>query len=247
MRTSFDICIVIPTYNEGSGLLKDQYSTFLKNNPNYLLCFVNDGSTDNTQNELEVIQSQFNQNTFVLRLDINSGKAEAVRAGMLHCHESFEYPVIAFLDADLAVSLDECVSITKHVTVDIDFCFASRIMKLGSTIDRKWSRFLIGRILATIIAQILPLKIYDTQCGCKVFTKALSKNLFSDPFISKWLFDIELFFRYINLYGEQKGNTNIKEIPLRRWIDRGDSKVKPTYFFKLWSDLLKIRKTYKAG
>ena len=35
------------------------------------------------------------------------------------------------------------------------------------------------------------------------------------------------------------------EVPLKSWIDYDDSKVKMTYFFKLWLDLYTIKKAYR--
>jgi hypothetical protein len=35
------------------------------------------------------------------------------------------------------------------------------------------------------------------------------------------------------------------EIPLKKWTDTKDSRVSFLYFFKLWSDLLKIHLFYK--
>ena len=125
------------------------------------------------------------------------------------------------------------------------FCFGSRIRKIGSTIEREDSRFLIGRFIATFISQVLGLKVYDTQCGCKVFTKEVSELLFKKKFLSKWLFDVELFFRMMIVFGKEKAIQKMNEVPLKSWIEKGNSKVKPTYFFKLWIDLYQINKRYK--
>ena len=35
-----------------------------------------------------------------------------------------------------------------------------------------------------------------------------------------------------------------REIPLKSWIDSDDSKVKITYFFKMWLDLYAINSRY---
>ena len=35
------------------------------------------------------------------------------------------------------------------------------------------------------------------------------------------------------------------EIPLKLWVEKGDSKVKLTYGFKLWFDLFEIQRKYK--
>jgi len=245
MSKRFDICIVIPCYNESKNFLVNDYNNFIINHSNTLLCFVNDGSSDETLIILKNFKAKYPHNVEIISYANNCGKAEAVRKGILYCGDKFEYKFIAYVDADLAVSLDECHSLTQYFKKDIIFCFGSRINRIGSVIDRKKSRFIIGRLIATIISQILSLKVYDTQCGCKLFTKNLSIEIFTNPFLSKWLFDVELFFRIINKYGKDESLTKMIEIPLLKWTERGDSKVKTTYFFKLWFDLIKIRKKYK--
>ena len=63
------------------------------------------------------------------------------------------------------------------------------------------SILLIASFIATLISNMLLLKFYDTQCGCKVLTRKLSIQVFADSFISRWLFDVALFFRMKSLYG----------------------------------------------
>ena len=247
MKSTFDICIVIPLYNEEANFLFAKYHAFLADHSNVLLCLVDDGSTDHTRQVLSKLHDTYPANTHVLLLDKNVGKAEAVRAGINYCVRRVECHVLGYMDADLAVSFEEFCSIAGHVSDQKLFCFGSRILKVGSNIQRKWSRFVIGRMLATVISKVLQLKVYDTQCGCKAFTREVATKLFEESFISKWLFDIELFFRFIHIYGLDACQVHMAEIPLKEWIDRGDSKVKPTYFFKLWWDLIKIRNKYKSN
>lgn len=237
-------CIIIPCYNEGSEFRLKEYTDFLLNNNTYLVCFVNDGSTDDTESVLKSLQQDFEQQIIVLSSSINIGKAEAIRKGINFCNSNFNFKYIAYLDADLSTSLQECASLNSQLNEDIEFVFGSRIMKIGSTIDRKWHRFILGRIIATIISMMLKLKIYDTQCGCKVFSKELSIKLFQQSFISRWLFDVEIFFRMIKLYGRGKALGKMKEMPLKKWIDSGNSKIKITYIFKVWLDLFLIYKKY---
>ena len=244
MPESLTTCIVVPCYNEGIGISIEEYSHFLDNYTNTTICFVNDGSTDNTMDLLNVLKEKYNNQIHILSLAKNSGKAEAVRAGINYCNENFDYQNIGYLDADLATTLEEFMAVSHYLKDNIVFCFGSRIRIIGSTIIRENSRFLIGRIIATFISNILDLKVYDTQCGCKVFTKEISTQLFQKPFISKWLFDVELFFRMIHLFGKEKAILKMHEVPLKSWIEKGNSKVKPTYFFKLWLDLYTIKKEY---
>ncbi len=245
MIPDINICVVIPCYNEEKGLLLDEYSSFIEKHHNVLLCFVNDGSTDNTLKILARFKKKYSQKVEIVSYGKNKGKAEAVRLGILYCNDKYEHKYIAYLDADLSTSLQECVSLTRYFDDNIEFVFGSRIAKIGSVIDRKKSRFLIGRIIATFISNILELMVYDTQCGCKLFTKKLSKHIFADCFISKWLFDVEIFFRIFELYGKENSLQKMIEIPLSKWIHWRNSKVKVTYFFNFWLDMYNIRNKYK--
>jgi len=145
----------------------------------------------------------------------------------------------------LATTLEEFIGLRDYLHGEIVFSFGSRIRKVGSTIERENSRFLIGRVVATFISNILDIKVYDTQCGAKLFTKEISEKLFEKEFISRWLFDVEIFFRMIHLFGKEKAIKKMIEVPLKLWVEKGDSKVKFTYGFKLWFDLFEIQRKYQ--
>lgn len=245
METEIHTCIVIPCYNEEKKFPLDEYCSFIEENPNVLLCFVNDGSSDNTFETINALKGKYQEQVDIVSYNKNAGKAEAVRQGIHYCNSRYKHLYIAYLDADLSTTLQECVEMRKNLVNKLSFCFGSRIRRIGSVIERKTFRFLTGRIIATFISNILGLQVYDTQCGCKLFTKDLSVKLFEEKFISKWLFDVEIFFRMIVLYGRKEVLDRMIEIPLKRWIDKGDSKVKLTYSLKLWYDLYRINKKYK--
>ncbi len=241
------LCIIIPCYNEATKLKSSHFTEYLRNHPRVKLAFVNDGSKDGTLDILTRIQHELPDQISIVNLKNNVGKGEAVRAGVNYVLETDICEAIGYLDADLAVTLEECDTLSGALNDDISFCFGSRILRIGSVIERKASRFIIGRAVATLISQILQLKVYDTQCGCKLFRRDLAKQVFQEPFISRWLFDVEIFFRILQLHGREDGIRKMLEIPLNQWIDQGDSKVKPTYFFRMMVDLVKIRNKYSPG
>ena len=181
----------------------------------------------------------------ILTLPENKGKAEAVRRGINYGNSQFTHKYIGYLDADLSTSLYEFTEMAHHMTEEVCFVFGSRIRKIGSEIDRSFFRFLVGRIVATLISTLLNLKVYDTQCGCKLFTRNLSMTLFQHPFQSKWLFDVELFYYMILIYGHQRAISKMKEIPLTRWVQSELSKMSTSYGIRIWIDLYKIRAHYK--
>ena len=237
---------VIPCYNEETRIQINKYGQSLIKNPQVKILFVNDGSSDNTLEVLEKLRSEFKSKVDILDLEKNSGKAEAVRAGMqyqLNKNEDLKY--IGYLDADLATSLEEGLRLSRKLSNNdqLKFAFGSRILIVGSKIDRKTYRHIIGRIIGTFISNILHLAVYDTQCGAKVFTIDLAKYVFQGKFISKWLFDVEIFARMLSsnqVYGEE----NMIEVPLNEWIDQDGSKVQMSYGIKVFFDLLRIRSSY---
>ena len=244
MNSAEKITIIIPCFNEGKMLDVAQYQSFVEQNNTINFCFVNDGSSDNT---LEKIQDIKSKQCFVLSLDKNQGKAEAVRQGVQYVLKNIPSNYIGYFDADLSTPLNEIFLLREELNTNpnLEYVFGSRILKVGSKIDRKFSRFIIGRIIATFISKVLKIKVYDTQCGAKLFRRNLAENIFQEPFISKWLFDVELLFRILNLYGRLEGVKKLKEVPLNIWVEKGNSKIKWTYGLKVWVDLLKIKQTYK--
>lgn len=240
-----ELCIIIPCYNEAEKLLLENYRQFLSDTKGCTLVFSNDGSTDNTHKLLLGLKDEFDHQVFIVHNPVNSGKATAVQKGFQFAYDELEFDKIAYIDADLAVSLEETYEMRHLLTDEIGFVFGSRMLRVGSTIERKFHRFFIGRIIATLISRALRLKVYDTQCGCKLFNRNLGTVVIEDKFLSKWLFDVEIFFRLFKKLGKSKAIESMLEHPINEWIDRGASKVKFSYGFKVFFDLRKIKNKYR--
>lgn len=241
------ISIIIPCYNESKRLPVEEFMKFVLNCSNVYFYFVNDGSKDDTINVLEKLQIQFSDRVFIIDLKQNVGKAEAVRSGILESLKCSEYQFIGFMDADLATPLSEIVLFEKFIKENADktFFLGSRIKRLGSNIERSALRHYFGRVFATFASLILNLGVYDTQCGAKLIKSDLAEKIFSKPFCSRWLFDIELIFRTMYYYGREEAINKMMEVPLNNWFEKGKSKISPLYFFKVPLELLKIKKYYK--
>ena len=88
MKTIQKTAIIIPCYNEANRLDRQAFIDFIQDHPDYLLCFVNDGSSDDTISVLYEIKDAQDDQIHVLDMPRNSGKAAAVRAGALYLSES---------------------------------------------------------------------------------------------------------------------------------------------------------------
>ena len=121
---------------------------------------------------------------------------------------------------------------------------ASRIKLFGSTdIQRSSLRHYTGRIIATAISLILGIAVYDTQCGLKFFRRDFVADLFAKPFISRWLFDVEIIFR---LMRKVEARGNLYEIPLAKWVEKGASKIPLSYVVLLPLELGRIAWKYRS-
>ena len=239
------IVIVIPCYNEARRLEPAPFVSFLADNPDLTFLFVDDGSTDESLEKLQEISNLAGPSSEVLRLDENVGKAEAVRRGVLSALAG-KPSHIGYWDGDLATPLAEIPMFVELCADDSrKMIFGSRIQRLGAEINRHWYRHYPGRLIAFWINVILKLPIHDTQCGAKLIEAGLARQIFADPFISPWLFDVELFARIIALVGRQQASRMIYEVPLRHWNDVGNSKITLGYLPRIPVELMKIYRRYR--
>lgn len=236
--------IVVPCYNEAQRLRQEEFLHFVEEHPDVGILFANDGSRDNT---LEVLTALTSRHERLLLFDIqpNGGKAEAVRKAMLHAASQYAPDYIAFWDADLATPLPEIVPMAEWADKGYDVVMGLRLMRLGAKVRRKKLRHYLGRCFATAASMMLDLPVYDTQCGAKLFRRDTVEPLFSEPFITRWLFDVELLARYKRHYGKERAIGSIYEFPLFQWEDVDGSRLKKRDFFKAPAELWKIWRKYK--
>ena len=236
------IGIIIPCYNEADRLNIDAFLNFLKVENEYHLCFVNDGSKDQTINILMGLQQRFSHKVSVIDIKKNKGKASAVRVGSRYLHSRGDIDYIGFIDADLSTDFDDFDDLTKTLknNDNLTMVFGSRATK-RSGIQKNNFRSIISFLINLIVKSILLLPIKDTQCGAKVYRASMVPVLFKRKFFSRWLFDVEMFIRLKRHLGRKNVMNRIVEQPLKRWIHVEDSKLGikdsiqiPMRLFSIW-------------
>jgi dolichyl-phosphate beta-glucosyltransferase len=240
------LILVIPCYNEELRLPVDELRGFALEGVRLEILFVNDGSTDGTRKLLQSLVDAEPARFSLLDLERNSGKAEAVRRGMLTAIER-RPDLFGFWDADLATPLTELQDFLEvfRSRSEIDMVFAARVRLLGRSISRNPGRHYFGRVGATLISSSLGLAVYDTQCGAKLFRwNDTIGELFMEPFLSRWIFDVEIIARLIRQRGRDAAAKSIYELPIKIWHDVKGSKVRSTDFIRALKDLWRIRRAY---
>ncbi len=225
MQPAKTVKVVVPCYNEAARLDTAAFMEFLNQCHSVDLVFVNDGSRDATLDVLEKIHAAFPERVEVLSLRQNSGKAEAVRQGLLHASRS-DAAFVGYWDADLATPLEAIEDFARigERYDDIEVIFGARRMLLGHRVERTLMRRTVSRICAALARVAVRLPIGDTQCGAKLLRNSprLVRAL-ETPFSAGWLFDVELFSRI--LAEIRAGRSTFYEYPLAEWTEVAGSNV----------------------
>ena len=238
---------MVPCWNEAARLPVADFSDFCDQFSEVGFAFVNDGSSDNTQQVLEDLARNRAAQMTVIKMGFNRGKAEAIRIGMREILSWGACELVGYWDADLSTPLDEIRRMMEVLDQSpmIQFVCGSRIRKMGSLIERSWHRHYLGRCFATAASIVLKLPIYDTQCGAKIIRTELAAGIFGESFISKWFFDVELLARTVAVLGEEQANRAIFELPLNEWKDRSGSKRAMRHYIRAAYDLIRIKRKFR--
>jgi len=232
----FRCCLVIPCFNEQFRLNVPEFVNF---GQHIQFVFVDDGSTDQTYAIIKKLQGEC-PGSMVLKMDRNRGKGHAIRQAMLGLAKSVNNRYwIGYWDADLATPLAEVFEMIKTgEKTNADAVIAIRQEGNKRLIKRTSLRKSLNRGFSKFLNSQLGLSYIDTQCGAKIFRGEILLQAFNDPFLSKWLFDIEVLLRL--------KTRHVDQYPLKQWIAQSNSKIG---FLKLVKsvpyDLIRILATYK--
>jgi len=235
------LSVIIPAYNEEKRIsftLLDIDKYLSKENYDYEIIVVSDGSADKTVEKVKELQRKI-KNLRVIGNKKNHGKGYVVKQGMLEAKGNYRL----FMDADNSTTIDHLDKFLPFTSPRLagqeryDVVIGSIEIK-GSKVHEgaAWYRRLLGKYSKYIIRIISGLwKIHDTQRGFKLFTAEAAEKIFPKQTIMRWGFDIEI------LVIAKKMKFKIKELPVD-WKNPGESKVSLMSYVKTFQELLKIKR-----
>ena len=245
--------VVVPCFNEARRLNLPAIQDFGRRTERVELLFVDDGSCDETFDLIDHLHRVNPRHFDCLRLARNVGKAEAVRQGVLAALAR-RPDYLGYWDADLATPLADIETFARVLDTKptIDLVVGTRMRLLGHKIDRQPLRYALGRVFATTASCALGMRIFDTQCGAKLFrVTPCTAALFEQAFSTRWIFDVELMARLKlarRAAGAPPARDAIYELPLDAWRDVRGSSVKSSDFVKAIGEMARIWWTYlRAG
>ncbi|CAM1355103.1 MULTISPECIES: glycosyltransferase [Tenacibaculum] len=109
------IGIIIPCYNEEKGVKIKAFKKCLKKYSDVHLCFVNDGSKDNTLDVLYKLKDEFEKKVTIINMKKNQGKSRAIKVGARFFYSLSSVAHVGCLDANFTIGYENFGSLLKNL------------------------------------------------------------------------------------------------------------------------------------
>lgn len=218
------VALVMPAYNEADRI--DQTLTSIARYREaggriVTVLVADDGSEDDTVAVAKRSAEHSGLEIAVLRLH-HRGKAATVRAAMLYAAPRVDADYLMMLDADDELRVDQLDQVDWSADPRTVY-IGRRVASVGGTLGSRPSvirRFMsVAMRLASRL--LLGIRFPDTQCGFKLFPRAIAVDLFTQQRSIGWTFDAELLYIV-----DRVSHLPVQEVPVV-WTPRGTSRVRP--------------------
>ena len=208
------LTIVIPAYNEESRLPSSlsKIDAFLRQQPYQAeVLVVENGRRGGTSG---IVERFCADHPYVRLLHSVKGKGAAVQVGMLAA--AGDYALIC--DADLAMPIAETAKLLSAVQNGFDVAIASREGEGAVRFAEPYYRHLMGRVFNTLVRILAIPSLQDTQCGFKLFRRAVAHDVFARQTMGGWAFDVEVLAIAL------RRGYKVVEVPIH-WYFMTESKI----------------------
>ncbi len=163
------LSIIIPIYNEKESLdrLFKELSDIFANQSETEVIFINDGSTDQT---LSILENKIKDYSTWKIIDLyrNYGKSVALQAGF----DNALGDIIATMDADLQDNPNEIYKLIDELNKGYDIVSGWKKNR-KDPLEKK----IASKVFNFFVRIFSGLKIHDSNCGIKVFTREVTDTL----------------------------------------------------------------------
>ncbi len=227
--------VVIPVLNEARVLARSvaEVRRFLTEHATWRwrVVVVDNGSTDGTDDVARALVAQYDDVRF-LQLP-QRGRGRALR----HAWTTSDADIMCYTDVDLSTELAALPVLVHALRFEnYDLGTGSRLLPASRT-KRSPKREFISRCYNVIVKLVLGTTFSDAQCGFKVVTRNVVREIVPQIKDESWFFDTEL------LVLAEKQQYRLKDLAVE-WIEDDDSRVKIVK--TAWDDLRGIARLRMA-
>ena len=212
------VLVVVPTYNEASGI-ETVHRRIREELPQGHVLVVDDNSPDGTAELVDAVSSSDDHVT-LLRRATKAGLGSAYLAGFAAGLDR-GFDVLVEMDADLSHDPAMLPDLVAAVTAGADLAIGSRYVPGGSVPGWPWWRRAISRVGGTYARWMLRVPVADTTSGFRAFRAGTLEAVDLDHLRADgYGFQVEMAYRVHSVGG------SITEIPIAfRDRTRGRSKM----------------------
>lgn len=220
-----DLSLVVPLHNEEANVrpLVEQIRDALREQPNWELLLVDDGSRDETVKMARACAAE-DHRVRVLCLARNYGQTQAMQAGFDHARAE----TVATLDGDLQNDPRDIPRLLETLQQGYDLVTGYRVDRKDTLLTRTFPSWVANQLIALLTG----VRVRDNGCSLKVYRRWVLRrlDLYSD------------MHRFLPALAHATTGARIAEIPVRHHPrSTGSSKYGLTRIFKILADLLIIK------
>lgn len=208
--------IVIPAYNEAGRLptTLEKIARYADAHTEVLeIVIVDDGSRDSTASVVRDAAKR-DPRIRLVSYALNAGKGYAIRRGIIETRGD----LVLISDADLSTPIEEIEKLTAALQQH-DIAIGSRGVDESTVKQRqRWYRQKMGKVFNRIMRSVTGLPYIDTQCGFKLMSRSVAREIFGQATVDRFAFDVEML-----MLAHQRGFT-VAEVPVL-WFNSSDSRV----------------------
>ena len=224
------LSFVIPAYNEAESLpvlLANLHATVKTQRYVVEIIFINDGSTDDTAEMLDILSEQSPLHVHVIHFKRNRGKAEALTAGFQHATGD----IVITMDADLQDDPAEIPKLIEPLEKGNYGLVSGWKYPRKDPFEKRAFSFVFNRVTAMLTG----VKLHDMNCGFKAYRAEVVKNLHLYGDLHRYIPIL------VHAAGFSVGEVKVKHHPRRFGKSKYGLKRIPKGFFDLLTVLFLTR------
>lgn len=184
-----ELSVVIPAFNEQDRIrlnLRKVLDWLSNDGRSAEVIVVDDGSTDDTPRHVE---SLGDSRVVLIQHESNQGKGASLRTGV----GASRGQKVLLCDADLSAPIEEIEKLERVVSGSVPIVYGSRHGE-GAVLDRRQPvhREVMGWAFSVLTRVLGLTSLRDTQCGFKLLTGDVARQLFGLLETNRFAFDVEL-------------------------------------------------------
>jgi glycosyltransferase involved in cell wall biosynthesis len=228
------ISVIIPVFN-GEEIIGKSIDTvgsvFNKLGYKYEIIVVNDGSTDDTNLVISMIEL-LNKNVISYSKPTNQGKGSAIMTGLKIASKNSEYVIV--MDADLQIQPSEITTFFKIMDLyDADVVIGNKRHSYSNT-NYSLLRGIISNGYYFMVWILFQLPLKDTQCGFKLFKKDALNKVMQKLKTKQYAFDLEV------LIAMRDRDIRVSDAPVKVRKQTGKGSVNIMTILKTFKDTITI-------